>query len=95
MPRGKACKKKSALVSMIHDSTTMIKNKHCLYFSIISVKVKISEKPEMVLKDRNRMMNLIMHASPKKKKGAKKEERKFLSSGRKELHAIFHARNKV
>ena len=49
----------------------------------------------MVLKDRNRMMNLIMHASPKKKKGAKKEERKFLSSGRKELHAIFHARNKV
>ena len=25
MPRGNACKKKSALVSMIHDSTTMIK----------------------------------------------------------------------
>ena len=25
MPRGNACKKKSALASMIHDSTTMIK----------------------------------------------------------------------
>lgn len=25
MPRGNACKKKSALVSMIHDSITMIK----------------------------------------------------------------------
>ena len=59
------------------------------------MKAKIFEKPEMVLKDRNRMMNLITHASPKKKGGAKKEKRKFLSSGRKELHAIFHARNKV
>ena len=62
---------------------------------MFSVKVKISEKPEMVLKDRNRMMNLITHASPKKKEGAKKEKKNFLSSGRKELHAIFHARNKV
>lgn len=44
---------------------------------MFSVKVKISEKPEMVLKDRNRMMNLITHASPKKKEGAKKEKKIF------------------
>ena len=44
---------------------------------MLSVKVKISEKPEMVLKDRNRMINLITHASPTKKEGRKEGEKKI------------------
>ena len=54
-----------------------LKNKHCLYFSMFSVKVKISEKPEMVLKDRNRMMNLITHASPKKRRAQRRRKENF------------------
>ena len=37
MPRGNACKKKSALVSMIHDSTTMIKKTNIVCTSVSSL----------------------------------------------------------
>ena len=77
MPRGNACKKKSALVSKIHDSITMIKKQALFVLQYLLCEAENLRKPEMVLKDRNRMMNLITHASPKKKEGRKEGEKKI------------------
>ena len=78
MPRGNACKKKSALVSMIHDSTTMIKKQTLFVLQYVLCEGENLRKAGNGLK-RQEQNDEPYYACLTKKKGGRKEGEKKIS----------------
>lgn len=78
MPRGNACKKKSALVSMIHDSTTMIKKQTLFVLQYLLCEGENLRKAGNGLK-RQEQNDEPYYAYLTKKKGGRKEGEKKIS----------------